>query len=123
MNNETKPQPPIHASLEQAQKLKNAGWKKKTYFAYEPYTCMVRYDIDYSKDNTLIALPTLIEIELPEMVCVMLEFGSYKVTSSDFAIRQKLALCIPNGNRFATELEARIEAWIYFNTKKEVQDA
>jgi hypothetical protein len=124
---------PIHATIEQSERLRDAGWEKETYFAHcykmhnRTWTLTYRNHqglLPYPYDDVLYA-PTLGEIELPEEVYVVKkEFRGYKIwVTNDFEGEESGV-----GNKpllfyefFESELDARIEAWIYFK-KKEVQD-
>jgi hypothetical protein len=100
--------PQIHATLEEAQMLKNAGWEAPTLYGYYyDFTGKIsEWKCDHVKyiNNLLFGItyaPTLGEIKLPEGWYVVLEVG-------------KWAYHYPNGSAgwFETELEARIHAWI-----------
>jgi hypothetical protein len=135
MNNENTQ---IHATLEQAEKLKKAGFDKKcshyAVFVESTHCNFVEvyyrniligveatdskgfsFESDYFEGDLF--LPTLGEIELHEgvFVCKVGRLGVWSFYDPDREADYEKY-------HYESELEARIEAWIYFNPKKEVQD-
>jgi hypothetical protein len=126
----------IYASIEDALKLKEAGFEKEcvhhaiicTEDVIDMTISICAYDfiIDSLENSDMIPihkklwLPTLEEIDLPEDIFVIRNIEKWKVL--DYSLAPS-AVDIENNYHFATELEARAEAWIWAYGKKEVGNA
>lgn len=131
----------INATLEEAQRMKNAGANKDTFFFYAKriktgtyHLCSIMQYEDngstssfysysankimsqYEFEENTIPAYTLGEIELPEgfsIVCWSQKEGWLVLCANDEEIQYRLWCELPNDNYFKTELSARIHAWIY----------